>query len=114
MWVDGAAETSPLIPDFRPVLDWKAPGVVKVHSRSDRLPPLQRRMADYIANGAVLGWLIDPYQRRIHICRPGAEPEALDDPETVSGDPELPGFAFEVRRRTFYREGVERQRQRAW
>ena len=92
--------------------DWLLPFcpafVVEIRSRSDRLAPLQRKMADYVANGALLAWLIDPYQRQVHIYRPGAEPEILDDPEAVSGDPELPGFVFEVRRRIFDREGVER------
>lgn len=92
--------------------DWLLPFcpafVVEVRSRSDRLAAMQRKMAEYIANGALLGWLIDPYQRRVHIYRPGVEPEVLDDPETVSGEPELPGFVFEVRRRIFDREGVER------
>ena len=92
--------------------DWLLPFcpafVVEIRSRSDRLAPLQRKMADYIANGALLGWLIDPYQRQVHIYRPGIEPLALDDPETVSGDPELPGFVFEVRRRIFDRESEPR------
>ena len=92
--------------------DWLLPFcpafVIEVRSRSDRLAPLQRKMADYIANGALLAWLIDPYQRRVHIYRPGVDPEVLEDPETLNGDPELPGFAFEVRRRIFDREGVER------
>ena len=82
--------------------------MVEIRSRSDRLAPLQRKMADYIANGALLGWLIDPYQRQVHIYRPGIEPLVLDDPETVSGDPELPGFVFEVRRRIFDRESEPR------
>ena len=97
---------------YPPPDDWLLPFcpafVVEIRSRSDRLASLQRKMADYIANGALLGWLIDPYQRRVHIYRPGVEPEALDDPETVSGEPELPGFVFEVRRRIFDREGAER------
>ena len=92
--------------------DWLLPFcpafVVEIRSRSDRLAALQRKMADYIANGALLGWLIDPLQRRVHIYRPGVEPEVLDDPETVSGEPELLGFVFEVRQRIFDREGVER------
>ena len=82
--------------------------VVEIRSRSDRLAPIQRKMADYIANGALLGWLIDPYRRLVHIYRPSRDPEVLEDPEVVSGDPELPGFMFEVRRRIFDREGVER------
>ncbi len=92
--------------------DWLLPFcpafVVEVRSRSDRLAPLRRKMAEYIANGALLGWLIDPFQRQVHVYRPGVEPEMLDDPETVSGEPELPGFVFEVRRRIFdLRQPVE-------
>ena len=92
--------------------DWLLPFcpafVVEIRSRSDRLAPLQRKMLEYVSNGALLGWLIDPYQRRVHVYRPGAEPEVLDDPETVSGDPELPGFVFAVRQHVFDREGVAR------
>ena len=75
--------------------------VVEILSPNDRLAAIQRKMAEYIANGALLGWLIDPNRRRVHIYRPGVAPAILDDPETVSGDPELPGFIFEVRRRIF-------------
>ena len=75
--------------------------VGEIMSGSDRLPPLQRKMERYIANGALLAWLIDPYRRLVYIYRPGAPPEVLEDPETVSGDPVLPGFVFEVRRRIF-------------
>ena len=97
---------------YPPPEDWLLPFcpafVVEIRSRSDRLLPLQRKMADYVANGALLGWLIDPYQRRVHIYRPGAEPEVLDDPETVSAEPDLPGFVFAVRQRIFDRADVER------
>lgn len=97
---------------YPPPDDWLLPFcpafVVEIRSRSDRLAPIQRKMVDYIANGALLGWLIDPYQRRVHIYRPSMDPEVLEDPETVSGEPELPGFVFEVRRRIFDREDVER------
>ena len=75
--------------------------VAEIMSGTDTLPPLQRKMAQYIANGARLGWLIDPYRRRVYIYRPGAPVELLEDPETVSGEDVLPGFVFEVRRRIF-------------
>ena len=75
--------------------------VGEMMSETDRLPPLQRKMERYIANGAQLGWLIDPYRRRVHVYRHGAEVEILEDPETITGDPVMAGFVFEVRQRIF-------------
>ena len=75
--------------------------VAEIMSGTDTLPPLQRKMERYIANGALLGWLIDPYRRRVHVYRPDTDTETLEDPESVSADPVMPGFVFEVRRRIF-------------
>ena len=75
--------------------------VGEIMSETDRLPPLQRKMERYIANGAQLGWLIDPYRRRVHVYRPGADVEILEDPETIAGDPVMVGFVFKVRQRIF-------------
>ena len=81
-------EFPPLCPDF----------VVELRSRSDALRDLQEKMQDYIANGARLGWLIDPLERKVYIYRPSAETVCLKDPDAVSGDPELPGFALDAQR----------------
>jgi Uma2 family endonuclease len=75
-------EFPPLCPDF----------VVELRSRTDRLDTLKAKMQEYIANGALLGWLIDPIEKKVYVCRPGAEAACLDRPETVSGAPVLPGF----------------------
>ena len=75
--------------------------VAEIMSGTDTLPPLQRKMEQYLANGAQLGWLIDPYHRRVYIYRPGVPVALLDNPETLSGDPVLPGFVFAVRRQIF-------------
>ena len=75
--------------------------VAEIMSGTDTLPPLRRKMERYMANGALLGWLIDPYRRRVYVYRPGVDVEILEDPETVSGEPVLPGFVFEVRSRIF-------------
>jgi Uma2 family endonuclease len=77
----------PLCPDF----------VVELRSPKDSLRELQRKMQEYMENGIQLGWLIDPIARRVYIYRPGQPVERLDDPETISGDPVLPGFVFNVR-----------------
>jgi Uma2 family endonuclease len=82
----------PLCPDF----------VIELRSESDRLKDLREKMEEYIANGARLGWLIDPQTRQVHVYRPGATPEApplvevLDNPATVSGGAALPGFVLSL------------------
>jgi Uma2 family endonuclease len=76
----------PLCPDF----------VVEVRSRTDRLRPLREKMLEYMANGALLGWLIDPLERRVYVYRPDCEPVILENPETVSGDPLLRGFTLNL------------------
>ena len=75
--------------------------VAEVMSRNDRPTAARRKMQEYIANGGRLGWLIDPFRRQAHIYRPGVEPVTLDDPEQLAGDPELPGFVFNVRALVF-------------
>jgi Uma2 family endonuclease len=87
----------PLAPDF----------VVELRSPSDRLRDLQGKMAEWIANGVELGWLIDPGSRHVYVYRraadvgdptsSGAPVERHDNPETLSGDPVLPGFVLDLR-----------------
>lgn len=55
-------------------------------------------MKEYMANGAQLGWLLDPRHRRVYVYRPGAPEERLDNPATLRGDPLLPGFVLDVQR----------------
>ena len=76
----------PLCPDF----------VVELRSQSDTLATLQAKMEDYMANGALLGWLIDPLEKKVYIYRPDAEMSCLDNPDTISGEPVLPGFVLEL------------------
>jgi Uma2 family endonuclease len=71
--------------------------VVELRSPTDRLKDLHEKMREYLANGARLGWLIDPLDKRVSIYRPDHPVEVLDDPSMVSGDPVLPGFALSVR-----------------
>ena len=80
------ASFAPICPDF----------VIELRSTSDSLTSLQAKMQEYIDNGARLGWLIDRKQRRVHLYRPHQTPVILDNPETVSGDPELPGFTLRL------------------
>jgi Uma2 family endonuclease len=72
--------------------------VVELRSSSDRVESLQGKMREYIDNGARLGWLIDPQQRRVEIYRPGFAVELLENPDSLSGEEVLPGFVLNLRR----------------
>lgn len=86
-------KTWPFCPDF----------VVEVRSDSEiSITPTLTKMQEYMDNGAKLGWLIDPIERTVRVYRAGAaEPELLEDPETLDGEEVLPGFSFDVRRLIF-------------
>jgi Uma2 family endonuclease len=74
----------PLCPDF----------VIELRSSSDRLAVLQEKMTEFVSNGAQLGWLIDPTTGGVFVHRPGVDPEYLQDPPVLRGDPVLPGFVL--------------------
>ncbi|HEU4712625.1 MAG TPA: Uma2 family endonuclease [Pyrinomonadaceae bacterium] len=71
--------------------------VIELRSRTDSLPTLLNKMEEYMANGASLGWLIDPEKRRVYVYRSGEEVTVLEDPTVVSGEPLLPGFELEMK-----------------
>ncbi len=86
----------------RTVIEGAPDFVVEIRSRTDDLPPLQRKMDLWLAAGARLGWLIDTRNRQVHIYRAGqTEPVVIDDPETLDGEDVLPGFSFPVRQYIF-------------
>jgi Uma2 family endonuclease len=39
---------------------------------------------------------MDPRSKQVHVYRPGKSVDVLDNPATVSGDPELPGFVLDL------------------
>ena len=79
---------APISPDF----------VLELRSPSDRLAVVQAKMAEYMGNGARLGWLIDPQNKRVYVYRPSEPMATLEEPDTVSGDPLLRGFVLDMQR----------------
>ena len=77
----------PLSPDF----------VLELRSISDSMPVLIKKMEEYRDNGAQLGWLLDPASKTVHIYRPGARAERLENPSSISGEPILRGFVLKLR-----------------
>lgn len=78
---------APICPDF----------VVELRSPSDSIQALHKKMSEYIQNGATLAWLLDPVDERVYIYRSGGNVEALNHPETLTGEDVLPGFQFNFR-----------------
>jgi Uma2 family endonuclease len=78
---------------FLPVCPFFA---IEVMSPSDSLKKTMEKMEEYIANGTKLGWLIHPDKKQVYVYRPSQAVEVLDNPQTVSGDPELPGFVLDL------------------
>jgi len=76
----------PLCPDF----------VVELTSPSDRLPKVQKKMREWMDNGAQLGWLLDADNRTAYLYRPGREPERLAAPERLAGEGPVDGFVLEL------------------
>jgi Uma2 family endonuclease len=74
-----------LCPDF----------VIEVRSQTDRLRTL-REMREWIANGAHLGWMIDPENRTVEVYRPSREAEVLTNPESLLVEGPVEGFVMNL------------------
>jgi Uma2 family endonuclease len=78
---------APLVPDF----------VAEILSTSDRLPDLQAKMEEWLANGVRLGWLIDPGTQTSWVYRPGQPAQMVQGfDQSLSGEDVLPGFVFSL------------------
>ena len=77
---------APAVPDF----------VIELRSHTNTAAELQEKMVEYIENGAQLGWLVDPSERKVYVYRPGRTPEILENPASISGQSVLPGFVLDL------------------
>jgi Uma2 family endonuclease len=80
------SQFAPICPDF----------VAEIRSSSDNLKPLQEKMQEYIENGVILGILLDPKNKIVHLYRPGQDVQTLVSPETISCEPEMPGLVLDI------------------
>jgi Uma2 family endonuclease len=77
---------APICPDF----------VVEISSPSDEIDQAREKMAQYLAQGVRLGWLLDPRSGLAEIYRPDRPVEILVQPATLSGEDVLPGFVLDL------------------
>ncbi len=76
----------PLCPDF----------VIELCSPTDSVAEVQQKMEEYRANGARLGWLLDPDRRRAAVYCADGRVEWLERPISIADDPVLPGFILSL------------------
>ena len=70
--------------------------IAEVVSPSDSVGDVAERVDEYLACGVPVVWVLDPLSRTLHVHRPGTSVAALDVTDTLTGDPELPGFTAPV------------------
>lgn len=69
--------------------------VIELLSQSDRRAAVEAKMNDWISNGALVAWLIDPYQRSVTIYEPEMPPQTVTA-EIVSGTGPITGFELDT------------------
>jgi len=70
--------------------------VAELRSPSDTLTTLQAKMREYLDNGAKLGWLLDPIEKRVYIYRQGEDVECLEEPQSIDGENVLAGLVLDL------------------
>jgi Uma2 family endonuclease len=74
-----------LCPDF----------VVELLSILDSLPKAQQKMERWIENGATIGWLIDPYKKKVYVYEPDRKAAAVSG-NSVQGSGPIEGFTLDL------------------
>jgi Uma2 family endonuclease len=76
-----------LCPDF----------VIELLSISDSLPKAREKVERWIENGVTLGWLIDPYKKKVYVYEPSEQAAAVSG-NVVQGKGPVEGFVFKLDR----------------
>lgn len=69
---------------------------VEVLSPSDRVSEIHAKVADYLAAGARMVWVVDPETEQITVHRPLLSPRTLKGEDRLEGEDVVPGFAVTV------------------
>lgn len=72
--------------------------VMELQSKSDSIDTLKSKMIEYMENGCLLAWLIDPKKRMTFIYRKNTPIEIVNFDTPLSGEDVLPGFSIDLRK----------------
>jgi Uma2 family endonuclease len=70
--------------------------IVEVRSRNDTMPYVSRKVADYMAAGAKLVWVIDPDKSTVVEHRPGVAAKSFQKGDVLGCEDIIPGFQLAV------------------
>ena len=74
-----------LCPDF----------VVELLSASDSVPKARQKMERWMENGVAVGWLIDPYKKKVYVYEPDRKAAAVSG-KAVQGSGPVEGFILDL------------------
>lgn len=75
-----------LCPDF----------IIELQSTTDRPRIVKDKMREWVANGAQLGWLIDPENRSVAVYRPEGQAETRTGIDSIAGEGPVSGFVLDL------------------
>ena len=97
-WLDGVAgklgpmSKTPLGPP--PVLSDLYAGII---GQSQQLREVLAKIADWLAAGTKLVWLVDPQRSEVHVYRRDGSLSVLRENDALDGEEVLPGFTCPLR-----------------
>ena len=76
----------PICPEF----------VVELTSPGDRIKQVHSKMAEWMMNGAQLGWILEVDKRKVHVYTSPVDFRTLDNLSNISGEGPVEGFALDL------------------
>jgi Uma2 family endonuclease len=80
-----------------PMLNFAPDLAVEVLSPSNTQQELERKLRDYFTAGVRLVWYVEPVQRTVQVFTAIDQANLLQEDQTLTGDPLLPGFSLPLR-----------------
>jgi Uma2 family endonuclease len=71
---------------------------VEILSPNDVVQDIDNKIAEYLAAGVALIWVIDPSDRTVLVYQPREEPTLFNVKQELTAEPHLPGFRIAVAR----------------
>jgi Uma2 family endonuclease len=70
--------------------------VIEIRSKSDSKQYVLEKMKEYIENGTQLGWMVDRFERKVHVFREDGSVTVVGFDTVLSGENVLPGLSVDL------------------